>query len=258
MCRRRRWFADRAPLRALAALLLLVGCAPTSMPPAPEPPQPPAPRAVKPRPYKVMGEWYTPLADARGFEQEGLASWYGAEFHGRRTSNGETYDMHAVSAAHKTLPLGTYVRVYNLHNGRSLDVRINGRGPFVRGRIIDLSYGAARKLGVVGPGTAPVKIVALGRPASSSADRPAAYVPTDYYTGNFTFQVGAFADESNARRLAAQLGRQYENAHISRYDAGGKTFYRVRVGRCSTLEAADAFEKRLMAQGFRDVFTVAE
>jgi len=205
-----------------------------------------------------MGEWYTPLADARGFQQEGVASWYGEKFHGRKTSNGEIYDMYGISAAHKTLPLGTYVRVYHLENGRTLDVRINDRGPFVRGRIIDLSYGAARKLGVVGPGTAPVKIVALGTPAPGSSQAHPAYLPADYYSGSFTFQVGAFTDKSNAERLSAELGRQYENAHITRHDAGAQTFYRVRVGRCATLKAADEYEKRLMAQGFRDVFTVAE
>lgn len=241
----------------LALALALAGCASKSVAPGPAPPTEPGPPG-KPKPYKVMGQWYTPLADARGFQQKGIASWYGEQFHGRRTSNGEIYDMHGVSAAHKTLPLGTYVRVVNLANQRSLDVRINDRGPFVRGRIIDLSYGAAAKLGVVEPGTAPVEIVALGTPVPGAAGAQPAYVPVDYYSGNFTFQVGAFLDRENASKLLARLNGRYENAHIVPYDDGRRTFYRVRVGRCTTLDAADRYERTLAEEGFSDVFTVAE
>jgi rare lipoprotein A len=113
-----------------------------------------------PKPYKISGKWYQPLPYARGYRERGLASWYGKKFHGRKTANGETYNMYGISAAHKTLPLGTYVTVKNLDNGKTLVVRINDRGPFVKGRIIDLSYGAAKKLGVVGPGTARVDVLA--------------------------------------------------------------------------------------------------
>jgi len=198
------------------------------------------------------------MADARGFSQRGIASWYGEDFHGRQTSNGETYDMYGISAAHKTLPLGTYVRVVNLDNNRSLDVRINDRGPFVRGRIIDLSYGAAKELGVVGPGTAPVDIVALGAPAPGASPSKPGYLPVDYYSGNFTFQVGAFVDRANAQRLADRLADRHENAHIVAFNDGQRTFYRVRVGRCTTLDAADRYERALAKEGFTDVFTVAE
>jgi rare lipoprotein A len=166
--------------------------------------------------------------------------------------------MYGISAAHKTLPLGTYVRVTNLENHRSLDVRINDRGPFVHGRIIDLSYGAARELGLVGPGTAAVKIVALGTPAPDASGDRRVYQPVDYYSGNFTFQVGAFANRQNAERLAAQLDRRYKNAHIIPYDNGQQVLYRVRVGRCFTLDAADRYERALAQEGFTDVFTVAE
>jgi rare lipoprotein A len=106
--------------------------------------------------------WYQPLPHARDFRQRGEASWYGRDFHGRQTASGEIYDMYAMTAAHKTLPLGTYVRVQNRDNNKTVDVRVNDRGPFVRGRIIDLSYTAAHKIGVVGPGTAAVEIAALG------------------------------------------------------------------------------------------------
>jgi rare lipoprotein A (peptidoglycan hydrolase) len=116
------------------------------------------------------------MADARGYEEEGLASWYGEEFHGRKTSSGEIYDMYAMTAAHKTLPLGTYVRVHNLTNDRTVDLLINDRGPFVKGRIIDLSYAAAKALDVVRPGTAPVQ---GGRPGgargANRCKRPGTY-----------------------------------------------------------------------------------
>ena len=170
------------------------------------------------------------MPDSKGFHQRGIASWYGKDFHGKKTSNGEIYDMYAMTAAHKTLPLGTYVRVYNLENNRQLEVRVNDRGPFVRGRIIDLSYTAAKELGLVGPGTAKVEIVALGTPATTDGGTGRTFVQEDYFSGNFTFQVGAFIIRENAERLKRKLDEQYENAHITIYDRGDKIFYRVRVG----------------------------
>lgn len=246
------------PAAVLAAVLWLVcGCA--SAPPTPRPaPSPPAP-AGSPKPYMVMGQWYQPLSHARGFVERGKASWYGEKFHGRRTSSGEIYNMYGVSAAHKTLPLGTYVRVKNLENRRTLDVRINDRGPFVSGRIIDLSYGAAQRLGVVGPGTADVEIVALGRADTTrSAAGTPAYIPGDYYSGNFTFQVGAFRIKANADKLRSQLDRKYQNAHIVVFDSGDGIYYRVRVGRFSTLEQAAEQQRILAADGFETLFVVAE
>jgi rare lipoprotein A len=137
-----------------------------------------APSARKPKPYRVDGVWYQPMEKGEDFRQRGIASWYGKQFHGRKTSNGETYNMYGLSAAHKTLPLGTWVRVRNLTNDRSVELRINDRGPFVRGRVIDLSYGAAKKLGVVGPGTAKVEVVALGIRKADTA-RGERYTPID-------------------------------------------------------------------------------
>ncbi len=222
---------------------------------SPPPPTPPG----HPRPYRVNGTWYQPIPHARGFEQQGVASWYGREFHGRRTSSGEAYDMYAFTAAHKTLPLGTYVRVHNLENGKTLDLRINDRGPFVRGRIIDLSYSAAKTLGILGPGTAPVKITALGTPAGGTvAGSVSAYVPADYYSGNFTFQVGAFAERANAERLVSKLDQHYQNAHMTTYFDGQRTFYRVRVGRSRNLEQAVEYEQALIRDGFAETFIVAE
>ncbi len=168
--------------------------------------------------------------------------------------------MYGVSAAHKTLPFGTVVRVHNLRNGRKLDIRINDRGPFVSGRIIDLSYGAANQLGVVGPGTAPVEIVALAAPAHM-VRQPGGQervLPVDLTSGNFTFQVGAFQDRNNAERLAAKLRQEgYPHVHVTSYDRGDGLFHRVRVGRATTLNEADEYEQALIRQGF-DVFIVAE
>jgi rare lipoprotein A len=152
--------------------------------------------------------------------------------------------------------LGTVVRVTHLGNQKQLDVRINDRGPFVRGRIIDLSYGAARKLDIVGPGTAEVEIVALGLLESGAGK--AAYRPIDYYSGNFTFQVGAFRERQNAEKLRSELDRTYKNAHIVTFESGVGTFYRVRVGLANSLDQATEYESYLISHGFPDAFAVAE
>ncbi|MBW1812869.1 MAG: septal ring lytic transglycosylase RlpA family protein [Deltaproteobacteria bacterium] len=223
-------------------------------------PKPPVRPTGYPKPYKVLGKWYQPLPHARGFGQCGLASWYGKKFHGRKTSNGETYDMYGISAAHKTLPLGTHVWVRNLKNNKELKVRINDRGPFVKDRIIDLSYGAAQKLGIVESGTAPVELVALGIETDTlQSEKPGQEAASlDYYKGNFTFQVGAFKVRENAERLKQELTQKYENAHIAVFDSGEETFYRVRVGKNDTLKAAEAYEKILIRDGFKNVFIIAE
>jgi rare lipoprotein A len=239
-----------APAVFFALLLFINGCATTEPPPKPP--------SGYPKPYKVLGKWYQPLPDSKDFRQRGIASWYGRDFHGKKTSNGEIYDMYAMTAAHKTLPLGTYVRVHNLENNRNLEVRVNDRGPFVRGRIIDLSYAAARELGLVGPGTAEVEIIALGTPAVTDGGTGRTYVQRDYYSGNFTFQVGAFTNRENAERLQRKLSEQYQKAHITVYDRGDMIFYRVRVGSFTTLEEAVRNEQILIQDGFPDAFLVAE
>jgi rare lipoprotein A len=168
--------------------------------------------------------------------------------------------MYAMTAAHKTLPLGTFVHVRNLDNGAEVTVRINDRGPFVKGRIIDLSYTAAKKIDIATSGTAPVVIVALeheNRHRSQKKEKSEPE-PLDYYKGNFTFQIGAFSDEQNALRLKERLNQTYKNAHVSEYDNGQEMLYRVRVGRASSLEQAIEYEKALIEQGFKDVFIVAE
>ncbi|MGD8302348.1 MAG: septal ring lytic transglycosylase RlpA family protein [Desulfobacterales bacterium] len=230
------------------------GCASNTPPSS----QPPPGKSGHPKPYKVLGRWYQPLPHSDGFRQSGLASWYGRDFHGKKTSNGERYNMYAMTAAHKTLPLGTYVRVHNLENNRGTVVRINDRGPFVRGRIIDLSYSAAKEVGIIGPGTARVEVVALGKRTTASGDTASSYTAGDYHTGNFTYQVGAFLSRENAEKQRRQLAQRYKNAHITVYDRGDQIFYRVRVGHFTTLEEAVKQEKILIQDGFVDAILVAE
>ena len=234
-----------------AFFYFIIGCATTHDPPPKKP-------AGYPKPYKVFGKWYQPLPDSKGFRQRGIASWYGKDFHGKKTSNGETYDMYAMTAAHKTLPLGTYVRVHNLENNRTLEVRINDRGPFVRGRIIDLSYTGAKEIGIVGPGTARVEVVALGTPTTTDGGSSRSYVKGDYYSGNFTYQVGAFASRENAERQKRKLEKKYKNAHIAVFDRGDQIFYRVRVGKFTNLEDAVKHELILIEDGYSNAILIAE
>ncbi len=208
------------------------------------------------KPYEVDGQRYHPLRDHQGFSQEGIASWYGKKFHGRLTSNGETYDMYAMTAAHKTLPLGVEVKVVNQRNGKSTIVRINDRGPFVAGRIIDLSYSAAKKLDVVEQGTAPVTIVALGYPHREGS-KTTYSVPQNYDAGSFAVQVGAFSQAANARRLAQQLKQRFGRADVHFNDANGRALYRVRVGDYNSLSKAEATKGSLMNNGFPGAFVVA-
>ena len=240
------------PLILIGSFFYLIsGCTTTSDPPPQQPER-------HPKPYKVFGKWYQPLPDSKGFRQRGLASWYGKDFHGKKTANGEIYDMYAMTAAHKTLPLGTYVRVHNLENNRELEVRVNDRGPFVRGRIIDLSYTAAKDIGIAGPGTARVEVVALGTPVSTDGGSSRSYVPGDYFSGNFTFQVGAFVNRENAERQKRELEKKYKYAHITVFDRGDQVFYRVRVGRFTSLEEAVKEELILIEDGYSNAILIAE
>lgn len=208
------------------------------------------------KPYEVDGLRYQPLRDHQGFAQRGTASWYGKKFHGRPTSNGETYNMYAMTAAHKTLPLGVDVRVTNRRNKRSIVVRINDRGPFVAGRIIDLSYSAAKQLGIVAQGTAPVEIVALGYPQEQ--DQRTSYAqPVNYDAGSFAVQIGAFSQLTNAERLAARLRPRFGRAEVHSGQLRGKTIFRVRVGDFRSLQAAEKARERLDANGYPGAFVVA-
>jgi rare lipoprotein A len=191
------------------------------------------------KPYTVDGERYDPLLRHEGFVQDGLASWYGEEWHGGSTSNGERYDMHAMTAAHKTLPLGVYVRVRNKRNNSEVVVRINDRGPFVKERIIDLSMAAAKQVGIFDAGTAPVHIEALGYHSGDSAG-PAPYrPPTSYDAGDFAIQIAAFTKRENAERLTSRMRKSYGSAGIQDATVKGTRFFRVRVGSYGSLVKAE-------------------
>ena len=206
------------------------------------------PRAARGNPpfYEVFGERYTVLPAAEGYVERGVASWYGPDFHGGSTSSGEPYDMYAMTAAHKTLPLPAYVRVTNLANGRSVVVRVNDRGPFKKNRIIDLSFVAAARLDMIRDGTAMVEVVAVG--PSSGGPAPAA--PAQ----QFYAQAGAFADEANARRLADRLeAAGLADVVVTGARAAGQPLYRVRVGPLDSVAAYDSVVERMRAAGFREV-----
>ncbi len=217
-------------------------------------------RPATQRPYKIKGIQYTPIASATDFVQTGIASWYGKKFHKRKTSNGETYNMYAMTAAHKTLPMNTWVSVHNLKNNRKIVVRINDRGPFIAGRIIDLSYTGASRIGILGSGTGKIKVTALGMATSYSKKTkdPIAFKPIDYWKGNFTVQVGAFQVNANALEYRDKLSNQYQNAHVTTFTDDRGTFYRVRIGQFTNLKDAIRFSEKIIAQGFGSAFAVAE
>lgn len=173
-----------------------------------------------------------------GSVQRGIASWYGEPFHGRKTASGETYDMHGLSAAHRDLPLGTRVEVTNLENGRRVELVINDRGPFVRGRVLDLSYGAAKRLDTVQAGLAKVEIRVLemggGPPGPSLASA-------------YTLQVGAFRERQKAEELEERLRRDQEAVSVQSKDG----WYRVRVGHFASEAEARKLQKTLRAQGLQ-------
>ncbi len=206
------------------------------------------------RPYEVDGVRYYPLLDGQGFRERGTASWYGRDFHGRRTSNGEVYDMYAVSAAHKTLPMGSRVVVTHLHTGRQVTVRINDRGPFVGDRIIDLSYGAARELGMVETGLAEVEIAVVSSPALrssvSAVGKPSSAV-------SYAIQIAAFSVADNAARLADQMRSRYGQSQVAAATVDGREVHRVRVGRFTSVESAERAVERLRAEGYGGSFIVA-
>ena len=173
-----------------------------------------------------------------GYTEEGKASWYGDPFNGRHSSNGEIYDMYKLTAAHRTMPFETMVRVTNLNNGKSTVVRITDRGPFVDNRIIDLSLAAAREIESIGPGVVPVRLEVLGN--------------IDVTAGFFTVQVGAFRDRANAERLRDRLTASYTPIFIQPYDSPDGSFFRVRVGKISGEDAARSFGEQLhQKEGFQ-------
>lgn len=280
----------------LLSLLVLQGCSllrrgpeATPKPPAgvPKPPRDlasipdavpraePRSRYGNPETYEVFGKKYRVMKSARGHVERGLASWYGPGFHAERTSSGEPYNMYSMTAAHKTLPIPSYVRVTHLGNGRSIVVRVNDRGPFVGNRIIDLSYTAAYKLGMIGTGTAPVEIRVLqpgdassGRataatpvappsaptPAATPAPSPAQAVDTPSLGISSRFlQTGSFGSRANADAMTRRLAQSgIRNAVIREARIGERVVYRVQVGPLDNAVEAEDMVERLRLVGVPD------
>ncbi|MGH8130008.1 MAG: septal ring lytic transglycosylase RlpA family protein [Steroidobacteraceae bacterium] len=238
-------------------LLAIAGCASQRERPAPAPTPAPLPaptpegdalprdepraRSGNPPFYEVAGRRYVVLQSAAGYVEQGVASWYGPDFHGGRTATGETYDMNAMSGAHPTLPLPSWVRVTNLANGRSVVVRLNDRGPFSKNRIIDLSRAAAERLDMIRTGTARVEVRSLA--AGDSA--PAPPQATAYFA-----QAGAFSGRENAESLAGRLrSAGIADVIVSEALIDGRQTFRVRVGPVASLADFDALIERLRAAG---------
>ena len=227
----------REVLFAFFALVIFVtGCA-GRKPVAASAPPPMAPVTTPPATAdRAIHSTTTPEGGA--YIEEGNASWYGAPFHGRRASNGETYDMNKMTAAHRTMAFGTIVKVTNLTNGKSAVVRITDRGPFIENRIIDLSMAAAKAIESIGPGVVPVRLEVISG--------------SDPFGGFFTVQVGAFKEKGNAERLRARLDELYPPSTIQQVAIEDGTFYRVRAGKVSGEQAAQKFADDLRAkEGFR-------
>ncbi|HHO48800.1 MAG TPA: septal ring lytic transglycosylase RlpA family protein [Desulfobacteraceae bacterium] len=236
---------------AVTLALILAGCAPHA--PKSYPPTHPATQ----RPYTVNGKTYYPITSARGYWERGRASWYGRQFHGRKTANGEVFDMYAMTAAHKTLPMNTMLLVRNLDNGRQTVVRVNDRGPFIRGRIVDLSYKAAGELDMVRSGIATIEIIALGEapgPVPAGGGRPSRLVHQDFNRGDYFVQVGSYLNQGSAERIARRLMDKGADVVIQPYITSGYTYYRVQVYAGKVLQTAQSFERQLLRDGFPGAF----
>ena len=197
-------------------------------------------------PYTVLGQTYYPMLNVDSFVEEGIASWYGPDFHGKQTANGERYDMHGMTAAHKLLPFGTMVRVTSLENGKSVVVRINDRGPFVDNRIIDLTRSGAQGIDMLGPGTARVRIETIGKVQGLSQGE---------LQGKFYVQIGAFGKETNAEGLVQTMGARGQKAR--NYFSTQVNMWRVQVGPFPELSTAEKAADGLRGE-FPFCFIVAD
>ncbi len=223
-----------------------------------------APKEQKSKPtqrsYVIKNVRYYPIPNAVGFQEQGRASWYGKKFHGRKTANGERYDMFGDTAAHKTLPMNTILRVKNLENGKSIVVRVNDRGPFVKNRIIDLTYTGAQELDMVQNGTAKVEITALQTqvpPTGPQQQNTVAKKPSpNFDKGKFYVQVGAFVQLANARRLAKDFADKGRDVLIQQYPAAGMQLYRVMIYTGTSLNKARKYEAFLEGNGFPSALVI--
>ncbi len=195
-------------------------------------------------PYEVFGKQYVPMKSARGFEQTGYASWYGKKFHGKRTSSGEPYDMFAMTAAHPTLPLPTWIRVHNHENQREVVVKVNDRGPFLRGRIVDLSYAAATKLDIVRKGTSRVTITAVfpdgeaGELTSNSQNQASI---------QYLIQVGAFSNQANAVNLRLKLASLGLQLHPKSVSDTANGLFVVSIGPFDSRDQAEIVQQTILS-----------
>ena len=219
--------------------------------------------------YEVLGKRYTVMPSSSGYQERGVASWYGKKFHGNLTSNREVYDMYAMTAAHKTLPLPTYVRVRNLSNNKSIVVRVNDRGPFVHNRIIDLSYAAAIKLDMIRDGTSLVEVTAINfdqpqgdrpvRASSPPSPEPAGPALPAATANRIYVQVGAFGERANAQRRLGDLARAgIGDAFIHEELTADRILYRVRIGPIADVVQYDVIVDELEAMGINDPYLVSE
>lgn len=223
-----------------------------------------------PESYVVSGNRYRVLKNNVGYVEVGIASWYGEKFHGRRTSNGETYDMYAMTAAHKSLPLPSYVEVINRKNGRKIIVRVNDRGPFHKNRIIDLSYTAAAKLDIIKAGTGLVEIRAIhprtNETSGKNVSKNVISVKTPVYSSSvsgsaegFYIQVGSFSNPVNAGKLRARLeGLANGIVHIRETELNDMTMYRVRIGPIDNIDVADKIVASLGEYGITEHHVVLD
>ena len=234
----------------------------------------PLSRYGNPTSYVVNGKRYYTMPSSKGYKERGIASWYGTKFHGKRTSSGESYDYYAMTAAHRSLPLPTYVEVENLQNGRSVIVKINDRGPFAQNRIIDLSYTAAVKLGILGYGTGLVEVRAIdtsepepapspvpeSEPARSPvpAQEPPANRPVAEEKPRLYLQVGAFAERRYAEQLRADLAAQ-KLAEVRIVELTGEpTIYKIHVGPLQDAAEAGRINRKLKTLGINSGYTLLQ
>tara|TARA_B100000676_G_C17980659_1_gene788777 strand:- start:533 stop:1363 length:831 start_codon:yes stop_codon:yes gene_type:complete len=205
----------------------------------------PKSRYGNPKSYVVFGKRYYVMDSGKGYIEKGIASWYGTKFHGRRTSSGETYDMYAMTAAHKSLPLPTYVKVTNLSNDKFIVVKVNDRGPFHENRIIDLSYTAAIKLDIIQKGTGLVEVKAID-PEEPKEDNLVKDDKISTQDTSFYIQVGTFSKLESAKILKQKLGSFGDNLiKISNVIVSGNTLYRVRIGPFTDTKLSDSIVSKL-------------
>jgi len=216
-------------------------------------------RAGNPPEYEVFGKQYKVLEESKGYQKRGVASWYGTKFHGKNTSNGEVYDMYGMTAAHKTLPIPSYVRVTNLKNQKSIVVRINDRGPFHNNREIDLSYAAAIKLGIQREGTGFVEVIALESERPEVIESEYAELFRQQKGMAVYLQVGAFTNQVFASQLQEKfIVKQITESRIQVAENQGNQIYKVQVGPFYTDQQVDNVNKKLARLGYADTKLIVE